>query len=694
MSTQRMHSLLLLLVLPVTVVFGTQPSASYAAEAPAGQIRGQVLGAGAPITNATVTLWAASAEAPRQLAQTRTGPDGRFLLAAPDAPANANLYLIAKGGRPSAGKASDENPAIALLTVLGGKPPADITINEFTTIASVWTHNQFIDGTAIRGSTLALKIAAGNVANLVDVQTGGYGTAIEDALNSGQTPTMANFATLSSVLAGCVTRVKADACSQLFTAATPPVAKAPADTLAVAEAIVRFPSHQADKIFALLDQFYPVPNGKRLRPTPFMPYLTYAPSAWIFPLKFTGGGLSAPGKLMIDGEGNLWAGDNFVVGAQNAEALWAGNLSKLAPNGRPLSPMTTGFTGGGLGGVGFGLALDAQGGAWATTYATHTIAHFDKNGQPLSPSEGYDFNGQLGLMQGIIVAPNGDVWAVSIEKGLVVHLPGGDPSKGRLLCQNKTGNPEDNPCKLAAPFHLAIDQKNQIWIANAAADWVTRFPAADPSKIETFKVGSSPSGMAVDSRGNVWVTNRFGNSERGRAALGRMVADAKAGKDIATVMVHTMVEQKGGPDGGSVTVLRPDGSEQSFSPISGRGLPGPWAAAVDGNDHVWVSNFVNSAAGIVQLCGVRAETCPPGSKTGEAISPPGGYVGGGLQMQVDVGVGPAGDVWVSNNWQDYKSALDRVAEPLSTLGAGQGVVVFYGMAKPVRTPLIGPPRMP
>ena len=36
------------------------------------------------------------------------------------------------------------------------------------------------------------------------------------------------------------------------------------------------------------------------------------------------------------------------------------------------------------------------------------------------------------------------------------------------------------------------------------------------------------------------------------------------------------------------------------------------------------------------------------------------------------------------------SVLGRVAEPLSTLGAGQGIVVFYGMAKPVRTPLIGP----
>jgi hypothetical protein len=77
-------------------------------------------------------------------------------------------------------------------------------------------------------------------------------------------------------------------------------------------------------------------------------------------------------------------------------------------------------------------------------------------------------------------------------------------------------------------------------------------------------------------------------------------------------------------------------------------------------------------------------------KMGDPISPPGGYVGGGLQPQTDIGIGPAGDVWVANNWQNFDAVLGRVAEPLSTLGGGQGVVVFYGMAKPVRTPLIGP----
>jgi hypothetical protein len=660
----------------------------------ADHISGQVLGGGAPIAKSTVTLWEASSNAPKKLAETKTNDDGKFEIRHAEATGEDILYLVAIGGEPKANKGSGDNGAIGLLTVLGNKPPERVVINEYTTIASVWTSAQFINGSAIQGTALGLRIAARNVPNFVDLETGGYGVTIQDGLNSTQTPTMANFSTLANVLAGCVMRVTADACEKFFAAATPPTGGAPKDTLAAGQAIARNSAYHPERVFALLNEFYPVPKGKQLRSTPYMPYLNFAPSAWVLPLKFTGGGLSGAGKLMIDSEGNAWVGDNFLVGAQNQDAMWAGNLTKFAPNGKPLSPMTSGFTGGGMGGIGFGLAIDAHDKVWATSFGTHTISLFDKMGKPLSPPDGYNFGGRLGNMQGVIVTPRGDVWAVDEAKFQLIHFPEGDPSKGELLCQNKSSNPMENPCKLLAPFHLAIDQQDRIWVTGNLANWVTRFPASDPTRVETFKAGYSGSGLAIDSLGNVWITNRLGSSEKGRASLGGMFEAIKTGGDPVEVLVDAMVAEKPGPEGGSVTVLRPDGTEASFSPITGQGLAGPWAVSIDGNDNVWVSNLVDSTYGIVQLCGFRTEHCPPGMKTGDAISPEGGYVGGGLQLQVDVGIGPAGDVWVTNNWQYYPAQFKQVPEALSTLGAGQGVVVFFGMAKPVRTPLIGPPRQP
>jgi hypothetical protein len=55
---------------------------------------------------------------------------------------------------------------------------------------------------------------------------------------------------------------------------------------------------------------------------------------------------------------------------------------------------------------------------------------------------------------------------------------------------------------------------------------------------------------------------------------------------------------------------------------------------------------------------------------------------------------PAGDVWVVNNWQDIESCFGVPSESTSTRCGGQGVVVFFGMAKPVRASQIDPARQP
>ncbi|WP_300449209.1 hypothetical protein [Accumulibacter sp.] len=72
------------------------------------------------------------------MAQTRSGADGHFAVNAPGAvDKDTSLYLVAKGRRSAADNSPGDNPAIALLTVVGSHPPARVTINEFTTIASV-----------------------------------------------------------------------------------------------------------------------------------------------------------------------------------------------------------------------------------------------------------------------------------------------------------------------------------------------------------------------------------------------------------------------------------------------------------------------------------------------------------------------------------------------------------------------------
>ena len=658
-------------------------------------IEGQVQAGGGPLANSTVTLWEANAGDPKQLAQTQTGSDGRFELGTDETPsADVSLYLVAKGGVATVNKGSSDNPAIALLTVLGNTPPTTVVINEMTTVASVWTNAQFLDGTALKGYALGLRIAAGNVPNFVALETGGYGVMIQDGFNSTETPTMANFATLSSVLAGCTTRVKADACDSLFAAATGRDGKAPTDTLAAALSIAHNAGFKPERVFALLDAFYPVPQGKHLRATPFMPYLNFAPGAWVLPLKFSGGGNAGGAKVMFDSEGNAWSGDNFIVGWQGHDDLWPGNLSKFAPNGRPLSPMTSGFTGGGLLGPGFGTAIDANDRVWVTNTSGQTISLFNKTGKPLSPPEGYNFGGKISTMQGVIVTPNGDVWALDFGDDKVVCMPKGDPTKAKFYCQSTDGKPnKDSPCKLNGPFHLAIDQQDRIWITNAIGDTVTRFPASDPSKVEVFPTGGgSGKGMAIDSKGNAWITNTIGSGLTLETKL-RLLALKLTDRPLWALDQVALKDLMDHPGLGSVSMLRPDGSPAPGSPFNPGSIWGAWAVSIDGNDHAWISNFA-PGGGLTELCGARTETCPAGMKTGDPISPPGGYKGGGMQLLVDASIDPAGDVWVSNNWQDPASCYGKPDEGLSTRCGGQGIIVFYGMAKPVRSPQIGPAQAP
>ena len=105
---------------------------------------------------------------------------------------------------------------------------------------------------------------------------------------------------------------------------------------------------------------------------------------------------------------------------------------------------------------------------------------------------------------------------------------------------------------------------------------VTRFPASDPSKAEKFSTGWSGSGLNIDSLGNVWVTNRLGSRIRGGLVVADMIATLKLGGNADEVLAREMAKQTGGQDGGSVTLLRPDGTEYPGSPFTGGGLPGRW----------------------------------------------------------------------------------------------------------------------
>jgi len=664
-----------------------------------GTIGGRVEGGGGPIAEADVSLWVTTSSSPRKLAATRTADDGSFELTAAVETQDGVLYLIAEGGAAKARAGTKPNPATALMATLGTEPPERVTINELTTVASVWTAAQFLNGSALSGNPIGLRIAAGNVPNLVDLETGSLGPVVMNPLNGPQTTTLAKLNTLGLLLSGCVAAIP-DACGKLFDAATPPGGMVPTDTLSAAQNIARYPWHNADTLFGLLDEFYPVPEGKRYRDVALIPYLFYAPSSWTLSLVYAGGGFYAVGGAAIDVEGNFWTNNNWMPGSQTTiYRQFGGGSGKFAPDGTPLSPMITGFSGGGLDSPGWGIAFSADDKVWLTNLIGSTISVLDrKTGKPLSPETGYNFDGKLGQMQGILVAPNGDIWTVDNGNSQIVHIPGGDPSKGRILGRTVDGKPVDGTLQVKGPFGIAIDQQDRIWITNSSSNTVTRFPASDPGNAEEIEVGFSPHAIAIDSRGNAWVGNLIGHpGAKEKVDLVKQALEAKlearrgtmSADDIAANMWANLWNIVSEYPGGDISMISPDGTVHGpFN--AGGAITGPWGVAIDGNDNVWVASSTSQS--VTQLCGVRTETCPAGLKTGDPITPSEGYIGG-LQTIAPIALDPAGNVWVGNGFYDTETGFSKdPQEARSTQFGAHTIVVFFGVAKPVRTPLIGPVR--
>jgi hypothetical protein len=652
---------------------------TYSATSAAVRIEGQVQAGGGALAGSTVSLYSASVDAPTRLAQVQTDADGHFVLANDQTPGGEQiLYLIASGGVPAVNKAGGNNPAIELLTVVGNQPPAKVIINEMTSVASAFTAARFIHGESISGNPLGLRIAAMNVPNLVNLQSGSWGAVIVDGLNLTRSTTLSNLNTLASLVTYASTSASSDWRSRFFRAATPTGGTTPSNTLSAIAGIARESWAHPKELFGLFEEAYPQAKEGLPNAAPFAPYLLYAPNDFALILRFSGGGLYAPGRLMFDADSNLWSGANWMPGSQsNSVKNIGGGTAKFGPDGSVLSPPVTGFMGAGINGVGWGTAVTREN-VWISSFNGRILV-MDLQGHPVASEQDFPFREKLSGLMGIGVAANGDVWIADAEGGQLLFFPGGRVKEGRIV----------KVAGLAGPFDVVIDDQNRVWVSNSRSDTVVRFPANDPTKVETFRVGVGPRALALDSKNNVWVVSFLSPDFPGLkplppnasimqefAAFNAIVSSLQSGRVKAT---------------GFVSMILSDGSQQ---PQAGGGYSGdgaisiPWGINLDGNDDVWTTN--GWTHGIVYMAGDNTKGHSADTKTGNVLHL---FASGAFESFTDVSIDAAGNAWCANNWNDLPIATGMTQDPArSTWGGGTGINVIYGVAEPVQPPRMGKVR--
>lgn len=318
----------------------------------------------------------------------------------------------------------------------------------------------------------------------------------------------------------------------------------------------------------------------------------------------------------------------------------------------------------------YGLAIDGSGNAWVTNESGTTVAAFSPTGSFVTATT----DGLVGP-QAIAVDKTGNVWVANTAGNSVVELtppsnfvPGSGTVKlgGNFTTGGITG-----------PTALAVDPSNNVWVANFNGNSVTALTNSGTPLPNSPFTGSGnnitvPTGIAIGSTGNVYVTSGYGSVVGGAVLNGAVVTLSSSGSFVSTLSQGSIQGPAaiaidpatnntflsgfttGTNVAGALSEFAGGTSTQSSNPVTS-GLSSPAGVAFDGTS-IWVANSA-TGGGLAQLS--YGATSPS--------SPASGF--GSLNTPVGVAVDPSGSVWTTNSGSNT-------------------LTKFIGLAAPVTTPLV------
>jgi hypothetical protein len=306
----------------------------------------------------------------------------------------------------------DANPNVIMLAALGPcgnlSSASYITLNELTTLASVYALAPFMTGPANIGTSATNSIGLANAFNSVNTLVNiAYGQLNTTSVPAGATIPTAELNTLGNILAACVNQahggVSGDgsSCGNLFLYATPPGGTAPTSTLMAVLDIARNPGNNVSNIFRIASKYSQFST----------PVLAVAPNDWTVSIRYTGNAaLSAktvPAGIAADQAGNIWVTNSGTANAAGTAYTTLPSLVELSPTGLLMQTQPQAAYA--------GVAIDLNGNAWTSfNYLDKTTSGTPGTSTAFTYSTAAKRGGLTsGDIPALAVDGSGNVWAIS-----------------------------------------------------------------------------------------------------------------------------------------------------------------------------------------------------------------------------------------------------------------------------------------
>ncbi len=308
------------------------------------------------------------------------------------------------------------------------------------------------------------------------------------------------------------------------------------------------------------------------------------------------------------------------------------------------------------------LAVDKNGNIWVVNYEDNTLSEFDAQGTPVagSPFGSGDLDGPVA----VVADGASHIWVANHAGGNLAEF---DADNGSFL----TSVPASAPTALAAGVTPGI-----VWTvgehtlikvnATGSSPLPTSLTSVNLDDPVGVAAGTSPVGILVlianHANGSFCAAQSLSLS--GLNCFSASALSGPVGIAVSSGVSGTWLANN---NQNSVTVFDPSSASTS---VTGAGLDGPMAIAVDSAGDAWIANGFGHS---ISAFAADYSNSPP---TVTAISPPapatslqGGYAGAGLAWPRGIAIDAAGNIWTTSN-----APNDR------------GLVEFIGLAAPAHSP--------